>query len=188
MPSDRILWLATGNKAKLREARTILSESQIRVRQVHRPKLEIQSYDLAEIASFAADNISRGHTGMVVVEDSGLFISSLSGFPGPYTAYAYQTIGVSGILRLLTDSPNKKADFKAAIAVSRSGQTLNTFIGQIKGTIAKSQRGENGFGFDPIFIPMGKHRTFGEMSAPQKNMQSHRRRGFKKLAKWYLSF
>jgi XTP/dITP diphosphohydrolase len=149
--------------------------------------VEIQSHDLAVIASFAADEISSERSGMVAVEDSGLFISSLSGFPGPYTAYAHKTIGIPGILKLLQNSSDRRADFKAAVAVSRSGRTLQIFTGQIDGTIAKSQRGKNGFGFDPIFIPIGKRKTFGEMSGSEKNERSHRQRALKKLAEWYLA-
>jgi len=148
-------------------------------------KVEIQSSSLAQIASFAADEISRVHSGIVAAEDSGLFVESLSGFPGPFTSYAYQTVGPAGILRLLANSPNRTAHFEAAIAVSISGRTLKIFLGQVNGAIAKSRRGSNGFGFDSIFIPTGKLSTFGEMSTTQKNMQSHRQRAFGKLARWY---
>ena len=186
MPSDKTLWLATRNRAKLREARAILGMFQIRVSQLMTPKLEIQSDDLREIACFAADKLSSKHRGMVAVEDSGLFVRSLDGFPGPLSSYVYETIGPDGILKLLGSSRKRNAYFQAAIAVSESGRTLRVFSGKIDGKIALSQRGHSGFGFDPIFIPMGGSRTFGEMSSLEKNMRSHRQRGFRRLAEWYL--
>jgi len=187
LPSDDTLWLATGNEAKLREARAILDEFHITVRQLHWPKLEIQSHDLSEIASFAANHLSRKRSGMIAVEDSGLFVKSLRGFPGPFSSYAYETIGPSGILRLLGSSRRRRAYFQAAIAVSRSGHNLRVFSGMANGTIAWSARGNKGFGFDPIFIPRGSLKTFGEIISARKNMQSHRQRGLRKLARWYLA-
>ncbi len=188
MPSDRTLWFATSNKAKLEEARAILSEFGIHTHQLRNPKIEIQSINLGEIASFAADEISRGRSGVVAVEDSGLFVNSLAGFPGPFASYTQQTIGASGILKLLSNKDDRTAYFEAAIAVSKSGRTLKIFSGRVNGIIAKSQRGDNGFGFDPIFIPVGSLKTFGEMRGTQKNAQSHRSRALTKLAQWYSGY
>jgi len=184
LPSDRILFLATGNLYKVKEAAAILAEFQIRVRRVESAKVEIQSDDIVEIASFASEELSRRHSGVVAVEDSGLFVDSLKGFPGPFSSYAYQAIGPNGILRLLGTSSRRKARLRAAVAVSRSGHTLKIFTGEVRGRIAHSKRGDNGFGFDPIFIPTGSLRTFGEMSVEEKNKQSHRRKAFRQLGMW----
>ena len=184
MPSDRILFLATSNLHKVKEAAAILAEFEISVRRVDSPKMEIQSNDILEIASLASDELSKRHSGSVAVEDSGLFVDSLNGFPGPFSSYAYQSIGASGILRLLGTSSQRGARFRAAVAVSRSGHTLKIFTGEVRGRIAHSKRGDNGFGFDPIFIPTGELRTFGEMSIAEKNKQSHRRKAFRQLGAW----
>jgi len=184
LPSDRVLFLATGNLHKVEEAAAILAEFRIQVRRVKSPKVEIQSDDIVEIATFASDDLSRRHSGVVAVEDSGLFVDSLKGFPGPFSSYAYQAIGPSGILRLLGTSSRRRARFRAVVAVSRSGHTLKTFTGEVRGRIAYSKRGHNGFGFDPIFIPTGSLRTFGEMSVEEKNKQSHRRKAFRQLGMW----
>ncbi len=185
MQSDRVLFLATGNLHKVKEAAAILAEFRIRVRRVESPKVEIQSDDIVEIASFASDELSRRHSGVVAVEDSGLFVDSLKGFPGPFSSYAYQAIGPIGILRLLGGSSRRRARFRAAVAVSRSGHTLKTFTGEVRGRIAHSTRGDNGFGFDPIFIPTGRLRTFGEMSVAEKNRLSHRQKAFRQLGMWF---
>ena len=184
MPSDRILFFATGNKHKVKEAAAILAGFQIRVRRVESPKLEIQSDDIVEIAKFAADELSRRHSGIVAVEDSGLFVDSLKGFPGSYSSYAYKAIGPGGILRLMGKSPRRRARFRAAVAVSISGRTLKIFTGEVRGRISYSMRGDNGFGFDPIFIPTEADKTFGEMSAAEKNAQSHRQKAFRQLGMW----
>jgi XTP/dITP diphosphohydrolase len=187
LPSDRILSLATSNLHKIEEAATILAEFRIRVHRIESPKVEIQSDDIVQIASFASDDLSRRYSGLVAVEDSGLFVDSLKGFPGPFSSYAYQAIGPSGILRLLGTSSRRGARFRAAVAVSRSGHTLKTFTGEVRGRIAHSKRGVNGFGFDPIFIPTGTLRTFGEMSVAEKNGQSHRQNAFRQLGMWLTS-
>ncbi len=184
MPSDRILFLATGNLHKVKEAAAILAEFRVRVRRVESPKVEIQSDDIVEIASFASDELSRRHSGVVAVEDSGLFVDSLKGFPGPFSSYAYRAIGPNGILRLLGASSRRRARFRAAVAVSRSGHTVKIFTGEIRGRIAHSKRGDNGFGFDPIFIPTGEVRTFGELSEAEKNRRSHRQKAFRQLGMW----
>ncbi len=185
--SDKTLWFATTNEHKLQEAREILADFGVRVRHIPASKVEIQSSELEEISSFAADTISRTHVGIVVVEDSGLFVRALSGFPGPFSAYVHRSIGAKGILRLLGKNTRRSAYFQASIAASESGRTLRISTGRVRGKISWSERGKNGFGFDPIFIPKGSELTFAEMSENQKNELSHRSKGFKKLAEWFLS-
>ncbi len=187
MRSGKVLWLATENRNKLREAQAILTNFGIRARWLKRAKVEIQSSDLEKISSFAANNISRTHKGMVVVEDSGLFVEALGGFPGPFSAYVQRTIGPSGILRLLGQKEKRGAYFQASIAASESGCARGVFTGTVRGRISRTERGDNGFGFDPIFIPEGRRMTFGEMGDSQKNSQSHRSKVYRKLADWYLS-
>jgi XTP/dITP diphosphohydrolase len=188
LPSDRVVWLATSNKNKLREAETIVAGFGIRVKLLPESKLEIQSSDLETISTFAANQISKRHRGMmVVVEDSGLFVSSLGGFPGPFSSYTLNTLGNEGILMLLGNSKMRKAFFQCSIALSKSGRTLNVFTGKVNGGIARKKQGEHGFGFDPIFMPEGTKKTFGEMSPDEKNTLSHRSLAFTKMATWLLA-
>ncbi|HEY4823075.1 MAG TPA: XTP/dITP diphosphatase [Candidatus Bathyarchaeia archaeon] len=185
--SDRKpLWFATENSHKFQEARTILSSYGIKVRQLRRRKTEIQSDNLEEIAKFAAKALSRNHKGRVLVEDSGLFIPTLKGFPGPYSSYIYKTLGLEGVLRLMDNSQDRKAYFQSTIAIRLEDGTSRTFSGRVYGTISRKVRGKSGFGFDPIFVPERESRTFGEMTQAVKNKCSHRARTFEEFAKWYL--
>lgn len=187
MPSGRTIWFATTNRHKFREAEGLLTGLNVKVRQLFHPKIEIQSSFLEKISSFAANNISQIHHGIVVVEDSGLFVVDLGGFPGPFSAYAHQTIGCIGILRLLRNSKRRGAYFQSSVAASELGRRRRVFTGEVKGRIALKQRGGHGFGFDSIFIPDQATMTFGEMDEDQKNRYSHRAVAFRKLATWYLS-
>ena len=92
-------------------------------------------------------------------------------------------IGNEGILRLLGDSTIRKAHFKAVIALYlRSEDKIFLFPGEVHGSVAREIRGKNGFGFDPIFIPEQEpNKTFGEMSAEEKNKYSHRSEAAKRL-------
>lgn len=121
----------------------------------------------------------------VVVDDTGLFIDALSGFPGPYSAYVFRKIGSHGVLRLMADTENRGALFVSAVGYS-NGKTVKVFRGECKGTIAKEIRGDQIFGYDPIFIPGGECRTFAE-DAIMKDRVSHRRKSFEAFCKWFLS-
>jgi XTP/dITP diphosphohydrolase len=123
------------------------------------------------------------------VEDAGLFIEALKGFPGPYAAYAYQTIGNNGLLKLLENVENRKAVFRSAIAYCDSeAEAPVVFEGEAEGEITVDERigsGKSGFGFDPIFRPSGSEKAFAEMTLEEKNGFSHRAKAVLKFAEWY---
>jgi XTP/dITP diphosphohydrolase len=124
----------------------------------------------------------------VVAEDSGLFVDSLDGFPGPYSSYVFRTIGNRGVLRLLPLPGKRGASFQAAVAYCTPGSDPVGFSGSVNGVVARYPRGIHGFGFDPIFIPEeGDGRTFAEMSTQDKNLLSHRSRAFTKFFKWFVT-
>jgi XTP/dITP diphosphohydrolase len=153
--------------------------------------LEIQSENLEEIAKASVeDAFKRSHL-PIIVEDAGLFIDALKGFPGPYAAYTYRTIGNQGVLQLMHGIKNRKAHFDSAIAyLSADTRTSTCFLGRIDGEITVEERksdSKSGFGFDPIFKPSGSHRSFAEMSISEKNGYSHRARAFRNFAEWYTS-
>lgn len=160
-----------------RELRGIVSLKQLPI-----PYPEIQSDDLEEIASFGAKFCSRMLGKDVIVEDSGLFIDSLNGFPGPYSSYVFHKIGCDGILKLMDGIKERGAEFRSVIAFCTPHGEPITFSGRVRGRIATERRGEKGFGFDPIFLYRG--RTFAEMSVEEKNAVSHRGRAARKLRKW----
>ncbi len=175
--------IATGNRHKVEEINNVLRECGYEVEPVDAPKIEIQSNSLVEIALFAASTAYSLLHRPVMVEDAGLFIEPLNGFPGPYSAYVYKTIGIDGLLRLLSSENNRKAYFKSVIALAyRDG--IVVFEAETPGEIAREPRGTQGFGFDPVFIPEGSEKTFAEMSLEEKNMFSHRGKAAKKLCAW----
>ena len=116
----------------------------------------------------------------LIIEDDGIFIDSLDGFPGPYSSYVFKTIGNEGILNLLK---NKRQAKFVSIITYFDGKTLESFEGKLDGTISKSQKGK-GWGYDPIFIPKNSSKTFAQMN--EKNNISHRYKALKKFSNWYL--
>jgi len=150
-------------------------------------KLEVQSDSLEEIARTSALDAVRRLRVAIVVEDAGLFVDALHGFPGPYSSYALRTIALRGILRLMEGVRNRRAVFKSVVAYADPTGNVRTFPGTVAGMISDEPRGTHGFGFDPIFIPDGRRRTFAEMTIDEKNEISHRAEAFKALARWLLS-
>jgi len=186
-PLGRLIYFATNNIHKFNEARLILAEYNIAVAMLRAKTPEIQDDNIENIAKLGAVETSRKTHLPVIVEDAGLFINALNGFPGPYSSYVYQTLGKEGILRLLEGCENRRARFKSAIAFHGPGMKTKCFLGVVEGKISNTARGESGFGFDPIFEPdKFPSRTFGELSVEEKNKVSHRSRALRRFAEWYL--
>jgi XTP/dITP diphosphohydrolase len=183
----RVLFFATGNKHKLNEASQFLKEYNIVVKSSQK-KEEIQHNDLKAIASYSLINTLKSIKKPVIVEDAGLFIDSMKGFPGPYSSYVFHTLGNDGLLKLLKGDKIRQAEFRSIIAYgspSSGLQSATTFLGIARGKITTRQKG-SGFGFDPIFLPNSAVKTFGEMSVKEKNRHSHRSKSLKKFANWYI--
>jgi XTP/dITP diphosphohydrolase len=185
----RVVFFATGNIHKFNEARSILTGLDIAVGMLRVKDIEIQSDSLKEIAQTSAIDAFKRCGLPVIVEDAGLFIDALNGFPGPYAAYAYKTIGNKGLLKLMQNVKNRKARFWSAIAYCDSSSYAPVcFEGEAEGEITVNERvgsGKSGFGFDPIFKPDGSGRTFAEMTLEEKNGFSHRAKAVREFAEWY---
>ncbi len=179
------VYVVTGNKGKLREFKLLGEELGIEVIQLNIPKIEVQAERLEDIAAISAQLIAPHvrNLGAVFVEDAGLFIKALKGFPGPYSSYVFKTIGVNGVLKLMEGVKDREAIFKSVIALVTCNH-IKLFKGVVKGFIAEKARGSEGFGFDPIFIPEGHDRTLAEMGVKDKNRLSHRALAFKSMADW----
>ncbi len=178
------LYFATGNPHKLAEANLILKKFGVTLKPAPSPKIEIQSDSLEEIAQYAARAAYSSLRCPLVVEDSGLFIESLNGFPGPYSSYVYKTIGCGGILRLMEGRCNREASFKCVVFYA-GGEVMCSFVGIAKGSIAEEPRGSGGFGFDPIFMSEDLNgKTFSETDPSEKSAVSHRGRAFRALGEW----
>jgi len=183
-----VIFFATGNLHKYNEARRVLAEHGIAAAMLRMDTLEIQNDDIEIIAKAAALDAARKTLLPVIVEDAGLFIDALHGFPGPYSKYVYQTLGKYGVVKLLEKHEDRKACFRSVVAFCGPQTALRCFHGVVEGKIGKRMRGSSGFGFDPIFEPTQEPgRTFGEMTVEEKNVISHRARALMKFAEWYKS-
>lgn len=185
----KMVFFVTGNIHKFNEVRSMLSEYEITVGMLKTKGIEIQSDDLTEIAVASATDAFRRCRLPLIVEDAGLFVELLNGFPGPYSAYVYKTLGNAGLLKLLENVKNRKAAFKSTITyIDGYDGEVCCFEGQVNGLISIGEKKKSSalaFGFDPIFIPDGDKRTFAQMSITDKNNYSHRAKAINKFANWY---
>ncbi len=144
---------------------------------------EIQADTLEQVAQFGIDYCYAKVNSPCFIEDSGLFVTRLSGFPGVYSKYVFTTIGCQGILQLLSAHKERTAYFKSVIAY-HDGRKRTLFKGKVTGVIADEPKGSKGFGYDPIFIPEGASISFAQMSTEGKNLYSHRGKAFKRFIKY----
>jgi len=187
-PWGRMIFFVTGNVHKFNEARRLLAEYNIATAMLRMKTMEIQDDNIESIAKASVIDAARRSHLPLIVEDAGLFIDALNGFPGPYSSYVYRTLGKEGILKLLENHRDRKAQFRSVVAFHGLGRILRCFHGFVEGRIAEEIRGSFGFGFDPIFEPIEyTAKTFGEMTAEEKNRISHRARALRKFAEWYRS-
>lgn len=178
----RKIYFATGNPHKFEEAKVILASYQIETVHLDVKRIEIQAQDLPDIASYSLSQIVKAFNDPVFVEDTGLFIKELNGFPGPYSSYVHKTIGNGGIIKLMEGKINRKAVFKTVIAFKDVNKPEQIFLGEADGIISSFERG-TGWGYDPIFIPSeGDGRTYAEMPLTEKNKLSHRSRALRVFA------
>ena len=135
--------------------------------------------------------IARGKAGYaygqlktpLIVDDTGFFIDALNGFPGPYAAYVQNTIGNSGVLKLMEGCEDRSARFVTAIAFADAGG-VRVFKGTIEGRVAQASRGEGGFGYDPIFETGEK--TLAEIPLEEKSRISHQARALAAFHDWFV--
>ena len=192
-PRGRLIYFVTGNVHKFEEARRVLAEYKVATAMLKIKTTEIQDESIENIAKTSVIDAVKKCGLPIIVEDAGLFIKTLNGFPGPYSSYVYRTIGTRGVLKLMKDVQEREAYFKSVVAYSIPKELLKCFEakcfeGKVEGRISEEERGEAGFGFDPIFTPLNRsHRTFAEMTTEEKNKYSHRARALRKFAEWYAS-
>lgn len=176
-----MIYFVTGNRGKFEEALGILGE--VEQRNIGYP--EIQAEALEDVAVFGIRDVLKRLAGPVMIEDAGLFIDSLRGFPGVYSAYVFDTIGNDGILKLLDGVKERRATFRSVVAYGEPGMEPVLFSGELEGTIALEPRGSGGFGYDPIFRVGEK--TIAEMGLDEKNRISHRGVSIRALKVWLSS-
>jgi len=183
MQQSSELFFVSSNTHKFTEAQRILSNSGLDISLFKTTLEEIQSNSLSEIATRKALDAYSKVQKPVIIEDDGLFIDSLNGFPGPYSSYAYDTIGNKGIMSLLENIESRNAKFVAIIAYCNGVDDIQLFESSIPGKISLSIE-EGGWGYDPIFIPDGESKTFANVS--DKDKFSHRSASLKKFSDWFM--
>jgi XTP/dITP diphosphohydrolase len=189
------LIFASNNEHKIREINsllgrsfTLLSLNDINIREdipEEEPSIEGNALSKARFVYNATGND-------VFADDTGLEIAALNGLPGVHSArFAGEnkdsSANIEKVLSMLGNSENREARFKTVIALILHKKEY-LFEGIVKGKIITEKRGNEGFGYDPIFLPDGKIHTFAEMELTEKNSVSHRARAFEKLREFLLQF
>ncbi|UCH88562.1 MAG: XTP/dITP diphosphatase [Thermoplasmata archaeon] len=185
------IYFITSNEGKFNEVtEAIGSVSGVELERLELSYPEIQGETLEHVVKFAMGWLKEHledkyleHT--VMIEDSGLFVNRLKGFPGIYSAYVHRTIGgYNAVLTLMEGEWDRRAHFETCIGILGQVEEPKLFVGKCDGTLANDARGTGGFGYDPIFIPEGEKRTFAEMSVEEKNKFSHRGKALMDLKKF----
>ena len=186
--------VSTRNAHKLVEIRQILGPSFELLDLSSIPALgevEETGTTFEENAALKALAASAHFDGWVLADDSGLEVDALSGAPGVYSARfsgegATDVTNRALLLEKLAGVPSnqRSARFRCVIALARGGEVLAHFSGAVEGAIIQSEKGEGGFGYDPLFVPEGFGETFAELGAETKNRLSHRGRALAGLKSW----
>ncbi len=174
--------MVTSNKGKAKEVAAFFGGS-VEVVYVALEIPEHRSDDVGEIARGKAQYAYERLKTPLLVDDTGLFIDALSGFPGPYAAYVLHSIGNAGILKLMEGKTDRTARFITGIAFADE-RGVHVFKGTIEGRITDAPRGTGGFGYDPIFEIGGT--TLAELPLEEKSIMSHRARALAAFHDWFM--
>jgi inosine triphosphate pyrophosphatase len=175
----------TGNENKLNEAKKILETGKIKV---IGEKIELDEYqgDIKEIAKKKAKHACEILGKPCFVDDASLCFDSLNGMPGPYIKYFENSMKTENLPRLIDFSNDKKASAIISIGYCKPNSEPICFTGETRGKIVEA-KGDNGFGWDKIFVPNGYDKTFAEMTKEEKNKISHRKLALEKLKEFLLN-
>lgn len=186
------LILATRNLHKVREFREILGpDFALDDLSTHHEIDEVveDGASFAENARLKSVTVSRQLPGLILADDSGLEVDSLGGAPGIFSArYAGEESNDAENRRKLLaelDVKNERtARFRCVLSLAQNGEEVAVFEGTVEGEIVAAERGAGGFGYDPLFQPLGLTRTFAELSEREKNQLSHRAAAVGQLRKF----
>ena len=192
---NRRLILSTGNNNKISEIKDILVDLPVEV--YSKAELGLKNLEVDEDGKTLEENAIKkaiaiiGETeGIVIADDTGLFVDKLDGRPGVHSS-RYSGEGATyednnkKLLRELEGVPmeGRTASFKTVIAIVTEDRSVKTVYGECKGKIGFELRGEDGFGYDPLFIVDGFGKTFAELGEEVKNKISHRAKALEELKK-----
>ncbi|MBE6388691.1 MAG: RdgB/HAM1 family non-canonical purine NTP pyrophosphatase [Lentisphaerae bacterium] len=177
---------ATGNQHKLAEYAQLLDGQNIELKSLNDypgyPEPEENGKSFKENAEIKALAACKYCDVPAFADDSGLEVEALDGRPGIHSSrYAdTDTERIAKLLKELEGKENRRARFVCVIAIAANGEVIETFEGEVKGTILTAPRGENGFGYDPVFQPDGFDKSFAELTQEEKNRISHRANAYAK--------
>lgn len=184
------LVIASHNKGKIAEFEKMLAPYNVKIysaNDLNLPDVEETGTTFAENAMLKAEELAKLCNKPCLADDSGLCVDALGGRPGVYSArYAPNRDFDKAITMLIGELKESKSDdwsahFSCVLALKMPDRDIELFEGRVDGKIIEHRRGENGFGFDPVFVPDGFDRTFAEMSSDEKKKISHRGRAVAKF-------
>jgi inosine triphosphate pyrophosphatase len=170
------LYFVTSNRNKVAEARAILGE----VEQLDVDVPELQDADPRNIIRAKLHAAQQHAKGAFIVDDTSLHMACLNGLPGPFIKWFLKALGPSGLAELARKLGDDRAEARALVGYASGPDDIHFFEGIVPGRIVPP-RGTTTFGWDPIFQPDGRTKTYAEMSADEKNGISHRRRSLEQL-------
>lgn len=173
------LYFITGSKNKFAEINQIIND----IEQLEIDLPEIQDLDAHKIIEAKLKEALKHQSGSFIVEDTSLYLDALNGLPGPLIKWFSKAIGNEGLYKIAVAYGNYGAEAKTIIGYASPENEIQFFEGSFKGTIVEP-RGENGFGWDPIFLPNGYEKTFAELDSSEKNSFSMRTIAAKKLLQY----
>ena len=182
------IFIGTHNRGKFKEISYLLPK---KIKKISPIKLKVKSpketgKTFISNAKLKVKYFSKFTELPVISDDSGLCVKALKGKPGIYSArwakkYGSFSKAMQFILKKMKKKKNRSATFVCSLSFKYPRGKVITVIGKIKGLISHKMLGTRGFGYDPIFIPLGKSITFGQMSKLKKIKMDHRYIAFKKL-------
>jgi non-canonical purine NTP pyrophosphatase (RdgB/HAM1 family) len=169
--------LVTGNLGKLAEARRLCG-AELEAVEMDLP--EIQSLDLIAVLRAKGEEASRRLQRPLIVEETGLELAAMAGFPGPLVKWMLGAVGAEGIARAAIALGDDRVTARCALFLLGPGREV-VAVGETRGRVSLPPRGDRGFGWDPIFVPDGQDRTYAQLRAEEKDLLSHRGRAWRAL-------
>ncbi|WP_071026864.1 RdgB/HAM1 family non-canonical purine NTP pyrophosphatase [Peptoniphilus raoultii] len=190
------LILSTDNENKVREIIDLLEGTGLEI--LSKKEAGLGEIDVIEDkdtlegnASLKAMALAEKTDDLILADDTGLFVEALGGEPGVKSArYAGdhdEKKNRAKLLKNLKGEKNRSAYFKTALALVDKNKRVKFLEGICQGEIAEEEKGNEGFGYDPIFIPKGFKKSFGQMTEEEKNALSHRGRALQKLKEYFTN-
>jgi len=177
----------TANEMKAAEAEEILGKFGISVERTVLEIDEIQEKETEKVAKAKAVEAYKILKKPLIVEDTGLFIGAMNGYPGVLAKHFVKSIGLQGIVGFVRGK-DRSAEAITTVAFCDSEENVKLFSGSVKGKISETVKKGYTFSWDTIFIPDGHDKTYSELGPAEKNKISQRKKALEKFAEWFISY